>query len=230
MSGVEGWYTDRGRMHIKFGPPTSIERNPTGGVYDRPITEGGGTTMTYPREVWYYQYIEGVGSGVEIEFVDSTSTGRYEMALRPEEKDALLYTTGAGNTLFESLGLETRGLRIRRSDAMRPLGLGDDLTDPGASPFKRLERLYDLERPPANKFDDLRSSVDARVRYDNLPFQFREDWFRVSAQKALVNLTLRLDPDELTFAPIPGSDARRASVNLYARVQTLSRAHCFRVR
>ena len=223
QSGVEGWYTDRGKIYIKFGPPTGIEKNPTGTVYDRRITEGGGTTMTYPFEVWYYQYLEGVGNGIEIEFVDSTNTGRYEMAMRPDEKDALFYTTNAGNTLFESLGLETRALRLRRSDAMRPLGLGDDLTDPGASPFTKLDRLYRLERPIANKFEDLRTLVDTRVRYDELPFTFRGDWFRASADRAIVNLTLRLDPRQLSFIEIPGMGAKRAEVKLFARVQTLNR-------
>ena len=222
-SGVEGWYTDRGKIYIKFGPPTSIEKNPTGTVYERRITEGGGTTMTYPFEVWYYQYLEGVGNGIEIEFVDSTNTGRYEMAIRPDEKDALFYTTNAGNTLFESLGLDTRALRLRRSEAMRPLGLGDDLVDPGASPFTKLDRLYRLERPIANKFDDLRTLVDTRVRYDTLPFTFRGDWFRASADRAIVNLTLRLDPRQLSFFAIPGTEAKRAEVKLFARTQTLNR-------
>ena len=222
-SGVEGWYTDRGKIYIKFGPPTSIEKNPTGTVYDRRITEGGGTTMTYPFEVWYYQYLEGVGTGIEIEFVDSTNTGRYEMAMRPDEKDALFYTTNAGNTLFESLGLDNRALRLRRSDAMRPLGLGDDLVDPGASPFTKLDRLYRLERPIANRFDDLRTLVDTRIRYDSLPFTFRGDWFRASADRAIVNLTLRLDPKQLSFFTIPGTEAKRAEVKLFARAQTLNR-------
>ncbi len=222
-SGVEGWYTDRGKIYIKFGPPTSIEKNPTGTVYERRITEGGGTTMTYPFEVWYYQYLEGVGNGIEIEFVDSTNTGRYEMAMRPDEKDALFYTTNAGNTLFESLGLDTRALRLRRSDAMRPLGLGDDLVDPGGSPFTKLDRLYRLERPIANKFNDLRTLVDTRVRYDSLPFTFRGDWFRASADRAIVNLTLRLDPRQLSFFAIPGTETKRAEVKLFARTQTLNR-------
>ena len=223
IPGVEGWYTDRGKIYIKFGPPTSIERNPTGTVYDRLISEGGGTTMTYPFEVWYYQYLEGVGNGIEIEFVDSTNTGRYEMAMRPDEKDALFYTTNAGNTLFESLGLETRALRLRRSDAMRPMGLGDDLTDPGASPFTKLDRLYRLERPIANKFEDLRTLVDTRIRYDSLPFTFRGDWFRATAERAIVNVTLHLDPRELTFFPISGTEAKRAEVNLFMRARTLNR-------
>ena len=38
--------TDRGRIYIAFGPPDQIESHPTGGQYQRPIEEGGGTTTT----------------------------------------------------------------------------------------------------------------------------------------------------------------------------------------
>ncbi|HTG13877.1 MAG TPA: GWxTD domain-containing protein, partial [Blastocatellia bacterium] len=68
-SGIPGWRTDRGRIYVKFGKPDEIESHPSGGSYDRPTYEGGGSTTTYPFETWWYRYIEGVGSDVEIEFV-----------------------------------------------------------------------------------------------------------------------------------------------------------------
>ncbi len=43
-AGKPGWKTDRGRIYISFGPPDSIECHPSGGNYDRPIEEGGGST------------------------------------------------------------------------------------------------------------------------------------------------------------------------------------------
>ncbi|MBL8192142.1 MAG: GWxTD domain-containing protein, partial [Acidobacteria bacterium] len=91
-SGIPGWKTDRGRIYIMFGPPHQKESHPSGGSYDRPIWEGGGSTSTYPFEIWWYRYIEGVGSDVEIEFVDPTGSGEYRIARNPNEKDALLYT------------------------------------------------------------------------------------------------------------------------------------------
>src|SRR5215475_6894789 len=90
-SGIPGWKTDRGRIYIMFGKPDEIESHPSGGSYDRPAWEGGGTTSTYPFETWWYRYIEGVGSDVEIEFVDPTGSGEYRIARSPDEKDALLY-------------------------------------------------------------------------------------------------------------------------------------------
>ena len=47
-SGIPGWKTDRGRIYITFGPPAEIESHPSGGTYERPYEEGGGTTSTYP--------------------------------------------------------------------------------------------------------------------------------------------------------------------------------------
>ncbi|HEX8183322.1 MAG TPA: GWxTD domain-containing protein, partial [Blastocatellia bacterium] len=47
-SGIPGWKTDRGRIYVTFGKPDEIESHPSGGSYDRPSYEGGGSTTTYP--------------------------------------------------------------------------------------------------------------------------------------------------------------------------------------
>jgi len=51
-SGIPGWKADRGRIYITFGPPDENESHPSGGSYERPIEEGGGTTSTFPFETW----------------------------------------------------------------------------------------------------------------------------------------------------------------------------------
>src|SRR5438132_6090382 len=111
-SGIPGWKTDRGRIYIMFGKPDEKESHPSGGSYDRPTWEGGGTTSTYPFETWWYRYIEGIGSDVEIEFVDPSGSGEYRIARSPDEKDALLYVPGAGLTLAEQLGMSNKADRI----------------------------------------------------------------------------------------------------------------------
>ncbi len=60
-SGVSGRKTDRGHIYIIWGPPDEIESHPTGGSFDRPLEQGGGTTSTYPWELWRYRHLEGVG-------------------------------------------------------------------------------------------------------------------------------------------------------------------------
>jgi GWxTD domain-containing protein len=82
-----GWKTDRGRIYIKYGPADEIESHPSGGKYTRPAEEGGGVTTTYPFEQWRYKFIDGIGTNVVIEFVDSTGTGRYEMTRDPKQKE-----------------------------------------------------------------------------------------------------------------------------------------------
>ena len=94
-AGIPGWKTDRGRIYIKYGPPDEIESHPSGGTYERPIEEGGGSTSTFPFEDWRYRYLEDIGQEVIIEFVDTCMCGDYHMTMDRSEKDALLYTPNA---------------------------------------------------------------------------------------------------------------------------------------
>src|SRR5438132_11167635 len=139
-SGIPGWKTDRGRIYITWGKPDEVETHPSGGAYDRESYEGGGSTSTYPFERWFYRYLPGVGSGVEIEFVDPTGSGEYRIARNPDEKDAMLNVPGAGLTLAEQMGLSNKADRIA--------GMGTfGYTGPGAreqdSPFTRLQLYTD---------------------------------------------------------------------------------------
>jgi GWxTD domain-containing protein len=113
-SGIPGWKTDRGRIYITYGPPDEKETHPSGGTYERPSEEGGGTTSTFPFEQWRYRYIEGVGSDIIIEFVDPTMSGEYRMTMDPSEKDALLYVPGAGLTMMEQMGMSSKDDRFNR--------------------------------------------------------------------------------------------------------------------
>src|SRR3982074_1558221 len=88
-SGIPGWKSDRGRIYITFGPPDEIESHPSGGAYQRPQEQGGGTTSVYPFQKWRYRYIDGIGTNVVVEFVDPTMTGEFRMTMDPSEKEAL---------------------------------------------------------------------------------------------------------------------------------------------
>ena len=105
-SGIPGWKTDRGRVYIAWGKPDSVESHPSGGLYDRPSYENGGGAITaYPFEIWFYRHLEGIGNGLEIEFVDPTGTGEYRLARDANEKNALRTVPGAGMSTAEQLGL-----------------------------------------------------------------------------------------------------------------------------
>lgn len=220
-SGIPGWKTDRGRIYIMFGPPDSIESHPSGGSYQRPFWEGGGTTSTFPFEIWFYRYIEGVGSGIEIEFVDPTMSGEYRIARSPDEKDALLFVPGAGLTLAEELGLASKADRPFFSPGNReryPL-MAQRAQD---QPFERLQLLANLQRPPKVKFSDLATIADAEltVEFDVLPFQMRTDYLQVTENSILTTFTILMENQDLAFKNVGG--IHEAKVNIHARIRPVT--------
>jgi GWxTD domain-containing protein len=223
-SGIPGWKTDRGRIYITFGKPDEIESHPAGGPYDRPSYEGGGETETYPFEDWWYRYIEGVGSDIEIEFVDPSGSGEYRIAQNPEEKDALLYVPGAGQTLAEQLGSATQSDRV-----MSAQGFGMDNSPINSmfgnrakdSPFERLAQYSALQKAPPVKFADLQVKADLpEVATDVLPFSVRTDFMRISSDSVVTSITMQFDHSDLSFKNIGG--IYTANVNLYAKITALA--------
>jgi GWxTD domain-containing protein len=221
-SGIPGWKTDRGRIYITWGPPDNIESHPSGGTYDRPTYEGGGTTSTFPFEKWWYRHIEGIQDDVEIEFVDPSGTGEYRMAMSPDEKDALINTPGAGLTLAEQMGLAEKRDRAyfnpsAWNDPNNPQNMFSRAKD---SPFSRMEQYFNLQRPPQIKFDDLKSAVTTRIIYDTLSYDTRIDYIRLSSDKVLVPITIELNNKDLEFKK--ERSLNRATVNVYGMVSSLT--------
>jgi len=216
-SGVPGWKTDRGRIWIMYGKPDERETHPMGGSYDRPSYEGGGSTSTYPFEIWFYRYLAGVGSGVEIEFVDPTGSGEYRIARNPDEKDALLNVPGAGLTLSEQLGLSNKADRITGAGGVGNQGYQREQD----SPFSRLQLLADLSRPPAVKFNDLASAVNTGVIEENpLNFDLRVDFFRQSDERVITALTIQTSNKDLVFQDSGG--LQQARINIFGRITSVA--------
>lgn len=218
-SGIPGWKTDRGRIYITFGKPDSVESHPTGGQYDRPSYEGGGSTTTYPFETWFYRYLEGVGSGIEIEFVDPTGSGEYRIARSPNEKDAMLMVPGAGLTLNEQLGLSDKGDRISGINNNMGYMRQQD------SPFSRLQLINDLMRPPKVKYSDLESKLGSTdkgtIEADNpLDFDLRVDFFRQSDEKVITAFTIQAENKDLVFQDSGG--VQTARLNIFGKITSVS--------
>jgi GWxTD domain-containing protein len=216
-SGIPGWKTDRGRIYIMYGKPDELETHPSGGTYQRESYEGGGTTSTYPFERWFYRYIAGVGSGIEIEFVDPTGSGEYRIARSPDEKDALLNIPGAGLTLAEEMGLANKSDRVANFG-----GIGNpNSTREQDSPFSRLQLLADLSRPPQIKFNDLASAVNTPVIEDNpLNFDVRVDFFRQSDERVITAFTIQTDNNNLVFQDSGG--LLQAQLNIFGKITHIS--------
>ncbi|MGI8735181.1 MAG: GWxTD domain-containing protein [Pyrinomonadaceae bacterium] len=215
-SGIPGWKTDRGRIWIMYGKPDGRETHPMGGAYDRPSYEGGGSTSTYPFETWFYRYIAGVGSGIEIEFVDPTGSGEYRIARNPNEKDALLMVPGGGLTLSEQLGLTDRGERIMNSGMSQGRFAREQ-----DNPFSRLQLIADLSRPPQVKFNDLATAVNTGVIEDNpLNFDVRVDFFRQSDERVITAFTIQTENKDLVFTDSGG--LQQARINLFGKVTSVA--------
>jgi GWxTD domain-containing protein len=219
-SGIPGWKTDRGMIYIKYGAPDEVDSHPSGGSYQRPMEEGGGETSTYPFEDWRYRYLDGIGSNIEIEFVDPTMTGEYRMTMDPSEKDALLYVPGAGLTLYEQMGMSSKTDRFNRTDGTH-LGVGNMPQSESMNEFSRLEQFAKLQRAPVIKFKDLQAVVDSTIKYNTLPMQVRADYIKVTDATVLTNLTVAFNRNDLQYST--KNNNATATVNLYGRITTLSR-------
>ncbi|MCC6538842.1 MAG: GWxTD domain-containing protein [Bryobacterales bacterium] len=219
-SGIPGWKTDRGRIYIAFGPPDENESHPSGGTYERPIEEGGGTTSTFPFEKWRYRWIEGIGNDVIIEFVDPTMTGEYRMTMDPSEKDALLYVPNAGLTLYEQMGMSSKTDRFSRTDGTR-LGTGNMPLPMRMNQFERLQQFARLQKAPSIKFKDLEAAVNTTIRYNLLPIKVRADYMRMTDSTILTNVSVLLDRKDLQFRN--KESVSEGVVNLYGRITSMSR-------
>jgi GWxTD domain-containing protein len=218
-SGIPGWRTDRGRMYIMWGPADEVESHPTGGTYDRPMDEGGGSTTTYPWETWRYRYMEGIGENVIWEFVDPSGSGEYHLTMDPGEKDALLHVPGAGLSLMESMGMASKADRFTRSDGMTtPTTLGG--TPSSMNEFNRLEQYSKAFRPPAVKYKDLEAIVTARIVRDQVHFTWRTDYMKVTNDTVLVPVTVQVPNSQLSFENKEG--VHSATLNVFGRVSSLT--------
>lgn len=217
-AGKKGSLTDRGQIYIKFGAADEIDAHPSGGTYDRPQEEGGGTTSTFPFEDWRYRYIEGIGQEVEIEFVDTCMCGDYHMTLDRGEKDALAHTPNGGLTQYEQMGLSSKAQRL--NGGLETIGAGPFNQNMQSKEFDRLETFAKLQGAPAVKFKDLEEVVTSKVRYNLMPFDVHYDFVRVTGDTVLVPVTVQIHNKDVTFAEKEGIE--RGVVNIFGRVTTLT--------
>jgi GWxTD domain-containing protein len=224
-SGIPGWKTDRGMIYIKFGPPDENDSHTSGGPGERDISEGGGSTTFFPYEKWRYRYLECCGTDVEIEFVDPSMTNEYHITMDPSEKGALARVPGAGLTLYEQLGLADKADRFTRTDGTL-LGTGNQPLPAKMNQFERLQLNSNLQKAPAVKFKDLEALVQSTIKYNLLPMKVRTDYFPITGSTVLTNLTIQFERKDLQYKQKEG--VAEASVNIYAKIETLTRRQVIR--
>ncbi len=219
-AGKPGWRTDRGHIYIAFGKPDNIDSHPSGGSYDRPMEEGGGNTSTFPFEIWHYRYLEGIGDNIDIEFVDTCMCGDYHMTIDRSEKDALKHTPGAGQTLYEQMGMAKQADRM--SGGLEQLGTGPMSQQQQSKQFDRLDTFAKLSAPPVIKFKDMESFMTTSKILTGPPFLFdvRTDYVKVTNDTILVPITLQIKNGDITFNNKDG--VAMGTVNILGRVSNLN--------
>ena len=216
-SGKPGRLTDRGLIYIKFGKPDEIESHPAGGLYERMSYEGGGSTSTYPFEKWFYRYLPNVANGAEFEFVDPTGSGEYRLAKNSDEKDALIHVPGAGPTLAEQMGLETRDQRLAN--------LGNfgraNYTRIQDSQFEAMNLWFAAQRDLPFERNFLGNSVSTPIVDDTaINFDTQLNFFRQSDDRVLAVLTVQTENDQLQFSDSGG--LLTARLNIFGKVTSVA--------
>src|ERR1700689_1391218 len=75
-------------------------------------------------------------------------------------------------------------------------------------------------RPPPVKFKDLEALVTSRLVRDQLKFDYRFDFLRITSDTVLVPITVQIPIRQLSFQEKSGVDS--ATINLFARITSLS--------
>ncbi len=219
-AGKPGWKTDRGHVWISFGKPDSVDSHPSGGTYDRPMEEGGGTTSTFPFEVWHYRYLEGIGDNIDLEFVDTCQCNDYHLTIDRSEKDALKYVAGAGATLYEQMGMAKR--EDRMNGGLEQLGSGPMSSSQQSKQFDRISLYAKILAAPPIKFKDMEQYITSAQILKGPPFLFdvRTDYVKVTNDTVLVPVTLQIRNQDVTFNTKDGVST--GTVNILGQVSNIN--------
>ncbi|MGH9471193.1 MAG: GWxTD domain-containing protein [Terriglobales bacterium] len=217
-SGEPGWKTDRGRIYISWGKPDDQDDHDAGGAYDRPINLGGGSTSTYPFEDWTYNYLPGIGSNIQLEFVDKCWCGEFQLTTDPCAKDALAEVPGAGLSMGESMGTASKTSRMTNANGTSCPG--DAYFTEDQSEFNRIDTYAKVFTPPPVKYTDLQELVTHSVNYNLLPFRYRTDIVKITDDTVMVPITLQIAYRNMTMKDSSGVDM--GQVDIYGQISTIS--------
>src|SRR5882724_6808569 len=216
-SGIPGWKTDRGHIYIVWGPPDEIDSHPTGGTYDRPMWQGGGSTPTYNWELWRYRHLEVIGDNIELEFVDPSGSGEYHLTTDPGEKDACTHVPGCGESISEMLSGRGKVDRFSNSGGTTlPAPLGGIPASEGE--FDRLDRYVRVLGPPPVHFKDLTTDVSARILRNQIDVSYDVAFLRATTDSIIVPITLQIPNSQMGYRT--KEDVHSAIVNVYMRVSS----------
>jgi len=189
-SGIPGWKTDRGRIYITWGKPDSVESQPSGGSYEKPSYEGSGSATTYPFETWFYRHLDGVGDGIEIQFVDTTGSGEYRLARDFNEKYI---------TFGPPQSVDTNASYLREQDM--PFNVLD-----------RNARLFSAPPIAGSRSDTILNGNTPLLDKNPINVELQIGFFRQSENRVITTFTLQTDNGDLQFEQTGGLGVARLNI------------------
>lgn len=205
-SPIPGWKTDRGKIYVLMGPPDEI-------IQDTVAREHRGTLL------WTYRNTtrQDLGPGMVVAFARDT-TGEFVMTVRPSDvanvnKGLAPHTPNMGWESF-LYGDDPR------NNPARPEYLASRGVDPllrsrgvfgGSSDLSLLGDLTKLQLPD---HEVLNEQVVTRTFYGRLPLQVRVDYFKATAERTFLTLTLGVRSSSVRFRRGPtGIEAPDVSIS-----------------
>jgi hypothetical protein len=153
--------------------------------------------------------------------VDPTGTGEYHISLDPGEKDAMAHVPGGGPSMLEQMGLSSQAARFTRTDgSTAPLGPAGTSALDSQNEFTRLEQFAKVQAPPPVKFKDLEEVVSSRILRNQISFDYRFDFMRITGDTILVPVTVQIQNKQMTFRDHDG--VQSASLNLFGRISSMT--------
>ena len=121
----------------------------------------------------------------------------------------------------EQMGMADKSTRFSNTDGTHLAGASEGVSQ-GAelNEFTRLENYAKAFTPPPVKFKDLEADVTSRLVRDQLKYDYRFDFMRITSDTVLVPITVQIPTRQLTFKEANGVDT--ATLNVFARVTSLS--------
>ena len=117
------------------------------------------------------------------------------------------------------MGMSTKADRFSRSDGTTlPQALGG--TPASMDEFNRLDLYAKVNKPPEVKFKDLEAVVTSRIVRDQVHFNWRADYLKVTNDTVLVPVTIQVPNNQLSFQAKDGIHS--ATMNIFGRVTTLT--------
>src|SRR2546425_8502694 len=134
------------------------------------------------------------------------------MIRRPPRSTLFPYTT-----LFRSMA--SKADRFTRSDGTNlPRTMGGEPAS--MNEFNRLELYAKVNKPPEVKFKDLEAVVTSRIVPDQVHFNLRTDYLKVTKDNVLLPVTVQVPNSQLSFQ---AKDGIHSSVlNVFGRISTLT--------